>query len=245
MRLFVTATLAALLLAGCGGGDEPATGAAAPAQGRWTGTTGSNRSVTGLVLADGAYYVLYSSPGYPSVLGGVVLGGGTVAGTAFTSTDAIHLNLEGLGVLRASTTATVAARQAFDGTILSTGIPPVTFRSSYESEFERAPQLAAIAGRYSGQLASSGGKQAATLTILENGLLVVSGSNGCTATGTLTPRPDGNAFDLGLVFAGAPCPFPGQVLQGIAFQRAADGRLFAVLPNAGRTDAALLNAGRL
>jgi hypothetical protein len=242
MRLFATAALV-VLLAGCGGGEDSG-GPAAAAQGRWTGTTGSNRAVTGLVLADGAYYMLYSSPGYPSVLGGVVVGDGTVTGSAFTSSDALHLNLEGLGPLRASVSGTVAARQAYDGTILSTGIPPVTFSSTYEPEFERVPKLAALAGSYAGQLASARGKQAATLAILDSGVMSVS-SSGCTATGALLPRPDGNAFDLGLVFGAAPCPFPGQALRGIAFQRAADGRFFAVAPNAGRTDAALLTMGKL
>jgi hypothetical protein len=240
MRLFATAALV-VLLAGCGGGDEaPAAGA----QGRWTGTTGSNRTVTGLVLADGSYYVLYSSPGYPTVLGGVVLGTGSVTGSEFTSADAIHLNLEGLGVLRASTTASVAARQSFNGTILSTGIPPVVFNSTYLSEFERMAAVTSVAGSYAGQLASSAGKHTATLTITAEGALSVA-SNGCAASGTIWPRLDANAFDLQLAFGVAPCPFPTQILTGIAFQRGADGRFFAVAPNAGRTDAALLTMGKL
>lgn len=243
MRRIATAALAALLVA-CGGGGDGGSGPAATAEGRWTGTTGSNRSVTGLVLAQGAYYMLYSSPGYPGVLGGVVLGDGTTAGAGFTSSDALHLNLEGLGPLRASVSGTVAARQAYDGTILSTGIPPVTFSSTYEAEFERTPRLADLAGSYAGQLASARGKQPATLTLADNGTMSVS-SNGCTATGALEPRSDGNAYDLGLVFGAAPCPFSGQVLRGIAFRRGADGRFFAVAPNAERTDAALLTMGKL
>jgi hypothetical protein len=245
MRLFVTAALVGLLAACGGGGDgDAAAERAAQAQGRWTGTTGSNRSVTGLVLADGAYYMLYSSPGYPTVLGGVVLGEGTAAGSAFTSSDALHLNLEGLGALRASLSGTVAARQAYDGTILSTGIPPVTFSSTYEPEFEQAANLSSLAGSYSGQLASAGGKLAATLTLADNGAMSVS-SAGCTATGALEPRPDGNAFDMGLVFGPAPCPFPGQALRGIAFRRGTDGRFFALAPNADRSDAAVLTMGKL
>src|SRR4051812_34111682 len=201
MRLFVTAALVGVLAA-CGGGGSDGDAVAeraAQAQGRWTGTTGSNRSVTGLVLADGAYYMLYSSPGYPNVLGGVVLGEGTAAGSAFTSSDALHLNLEGLGPLHASLSGTVAARQAYDGTILSTGIPPVTFSSTYEPEFEQPARLSGLAGSYAGQLASARGKLAATLTMTDNGAMTVS-SNGCTATGALEPRADSNAYDMGLVF---------------------------------------------
>ena len=242
MRFLLPVTMvgALLVLAGCGGGDDDP-GPAQAAQGLWTGSTGSNRSVTGLVFGDGSYYVMYSSPGLPTLLGGAVMGQGKVDGSAFASSNALHLNLEGLGVLRASVSATVVARQSFDGSILSTGIPPVTFTSTYSTDFEKPASASALAGDYAGLLGSAKGKLAATWTIRDTGLVTLAAANGCAASGSALPRPGMNAYDVTLAFGPAPCPLAGQVTRGVAYLRASDNRLFVAAPNADFTDAALLS----
>jgi hypothetical protein len=243
MRYGWTVLLAAIFVAGCGGGNEGTDGAAAEAQGSWIGSTGSNRSIQGLVLADGDYTVFYSSPGYPSVLGGAVIGNGTSTTGLLSSSGALHLNLEGLGVLAASVTGGVVPREAFGGTILSTGIPPVTFTSSYNPEFDNPARLAAVTGSYTGLLGTARGKQPATWTVDASGQVNLS-TAGCTATGALVARADVNAFDAALVFAAAPCPLAGQSVRGIAMVRGADGRFFLAAPNLARSDAALLSGVR-
>lgn len=243
MRVLLPAAMAAalLVLAGCGGGDdEPAPTQAA--QGLWTGMTGSNRTVTGLVFGDGSYYVMYSSPGYPTVLGGAVMGrGSTMSGASFSSANALHLNLEGLGVLRASVAATVVEKQSFDGSILSTGIPAVTFNSTYDSDFERPADASALSGDYAGLLGTSKGKLTAAWTIRDTGLFTVAASNGCTAQGSALLRSGINVYNVALTFGPAPCPLPGQTVNGVAYLRATDKRLFVAAPNGDGSDAALLS----
>ncbi|MCG2593587.1 hypothetical protein LZ009_12440 [Ramlibacter sp. XY19] len=244
MRSRWSALLAAAVLVGCGGGaDGEAADPAAEARGSWAGSTGSNRSIAGLVLADGSYAVFYSSPGYPTVLGGAVLGSGTASGGALASAGALHLNLEGLGVLAASVTGTIVPRETFAGTILSTGIPPVTFSSTYDAGFAQPARLATIVGRYTGLLGSASGKLAAAWTVDTSGQFSLS-TSGCTATGQLLPRADGNVFDAAIVFGAAPCPLAGQSVRGLAVLRGADGRFFLAAPNGSRSDAALLSGTR-
>ena len=121
MRKFVVfgVTVAAMMMAGCGGGGDssPTSSAttstntsttttpptttppvAGSAEGLWTGITNLNRSLTGLVLSDGSYYVLYSGINNPNSIAGVVQGTGTSNSGVFTSSNAKDFNLEGLGV---------------------------------------------------------------------------------------------------------------------------------------------------
>jgi len=89
---------AVLLASGCGGSggsndDNTPAENNANAQGLWVGTTADHRDVTGLIFANGLYYVLYSAPYQPSVIAGVVQGNGSTRGSTFTSTMAGILTL--------------------------------------------------------------------------------------------------------------------------------------------------------
>src|SRR3569832_1546317 len=59
--------------------------AATSAEGLWNGTTSTTRTVGGLVLNDGSYWVFYTAIGNPTVLAGLVQGTGTSNLGAFTS----------------------------------------------------------------------------------------------------------------------------------------------------------------
>lgn len=76
-RKLAAASAAALLLASCGGGD--------PYAGLWDGDMSSQRQVNAMVLGDGGYYMLYSQPGNPSVLAGLIHGTGDFHGGKVTS----------------------------------------------------------------------------------------------------------------------------------------------------------------
>ena len=69
----------ALTMGGCGGaGDSnPATtptATSSSAEGLWSGSTNTNRTITGVVLDDDTYYFLYSVPANPKLIAGVVQG---------------------------------------------------------------------------------------------------------------------------------------------------------------------------
>jgi hypothetical protein len=250
-QMKVLALGAFVVLAGCGGGgDSPtqataaaeatgqeASSATATAEGLWSGTTATNRTITGIVLSDGTYYFLYSFVGNPSLVAGVVQGTGMVSGTTFSSSNARDFNLEGLGVLPGTVSATVATRQSLSGTV-SYGTGSTSFSTTYHSDYEATPSLAAIAGTFTGQVALSAGIQSASVSVSPSGVLS-GGSGGCAIGGTMTPRSDGNAFNVVVTFGASPCYFAHQTFSGIAYYNSGARRLYAAAPNASRTDGVL------
>ena len=245
------ASLAATLaLAGCGGGGgggdggaatavdaTPASGASA-VQGLWIGNTTTNRTITGLVFSDGTYYVFYSPVGNATAIAGVVQGSGTVAASAFSSSNGRDFNLEGLGVSSATVTANYASKQSFSGMIAYPAGTITTFTTACNATYEAAPSLASVAGTFTGRVSLSAGAQAATITVSSAG--AISGnSNGCSLTGAATPRSDGNAYNLSVTFGAAPCFLANQTLTGVAYYDSVTKRLYAVAPNAARSDGVL------
>lgn len=235
-------------LAGCGGGGDDSGGAplasAASAQGLWNGATSTNRTVAGLVLSDGTYYVFYSSVGNPTLIAGVIQGSGTSSVGTFSSSNARDFNLEGSGVLPATIASNFAAKQSFGGTIGYSATVNTTFTSTYDAAYEIVPSLAIVAGSFTGQVASSAGTQSSSLTVSANG--AVSGaSSGCATTGTVSPRSDGNAYDVSLTFGPSPCLFASQTLTGIAYFNATTKRLYAFMPNAARSDGLIFAGNKL
>jgi hypothetical protein len=205
----------------------------------YSGTTGNGRAVTGLVLDDGTYYFLYSLVGNSNVIAGVVQGSGTSTATAFTSSNTRDFNLEGLGVLPATLSATYTAKQSISGSVSYSQGSPVTFSGTYDSAYEATPSLAALAGTFTGQVASSAGAENATVTVSANGTLSGAGASGCATSGTVAPRSQGNVFNVSLSFGGAPCLFANQTLTGIAYFNATTKALYAATPNAARNDGVL------
>jgi hypothetical protein len=241
MKNVIAPLLVAAAFVGCGGGGVESTSTApstATAQGLWTGTTSTNRTVTGIVLSDGSYYVLYSPAGSPTLIAGVVQGNGASAAGSFSSSNGKDFNLEGYGVLPAAVAGSFTTKQSFSGTITYSPATSTTFTTVYDADFEVTPTLAALAGTFTGQVASSAGTQTATVTIASSGAISGS-SSGCAISGTVSPRSDGNAYNVSLTFGPAPCALTGQTLTGGAYFRSATKRLYAVAPNSGRTDGVL------
>jgi hypothetical protein len=205
------------------------------AAGLWRGTTNTGRTVNGLVLPGGTYYVLYSMAGDPNILGGVVQGTSTTTGSSFSSSDAKDFNAEGAGTASGTVSASVVTKQTLNGSISLASGGTTTFTTAYSALFELTPSLAAVAGTYSGQAAFGTGFQTTVVTVLASGA-IQSTSNGCSMTGTATPRSDANAFNVSMTFGAAPCHFAGQTLTGIAYYDLVTKRLYAAAPNAARSD---------
>jgi hypothetical protein len=206
----------------------------------YNGTTGDGRSTTGIVLDDGTYYFLYSFVGNPNLIAGVVQGDGTSTGATFTSNNAVDFNLQGLGVMPATVSATYHPKQSISGTVsYPTKGAFNTFGGTYNPLYEATPSLTALAGTFTGQAATSAGVETATVTIQSSGSLSGTGSSGCNFTGTATPRAHGNVFNVSISFGAAPCLFANQTLSGIAFFDANAKRLYTATPNETRTDGAL------
>lgn len=227
MRISIIALSIAVGLAGCGGGgsDSPT----AIPDGLYAGTTNTGRTITGLVLDDGTYYVLYSVAGNPSLIAGVVQGTGTGRNGSFTSSNGVDINLQGSGVLPANVSAGYALKQFLNGSITyPTLSQTITFTGVYDNKYELAPSLAALAGTYTGTAANPSGSESATLTVSTLGAVSGSGVSGCTFSGTVTPRAKGNAYNATLTFGGSPCLFANTTVTGGAYFDALNKRLYAV-----------------
>jgi len=238
------AVVSLLILHGCGEPEEATTPQASSAEGFWVGRTNTNRTLTGVVLDDGTYYLFYSVAGNPAQIAGVIQGTGTSDNGAFTSSNTRDFRI-GASAQSATLSATYANRQFLNGTVTYAGGAIVTFTSSFNTAYNSNPTLAAVSGFYTGQAGSSGGVQAATVNVTADGAFAGAETNGCAFTGTATPRIRGNAFNQTIVFGALPCFFTGSTFQGIALFDLAALRLMTAAPNGTRTDAAIFSGLRI
>lgn len=232
--------LVLVMTLGAGGCGEQLTTPPSPdnAEGLWSGTTNTGRTLTTAVLDDGSIYIFYSAALNANQLSGVIQGTGTTNNGSFISTDTKDFGI-GVAALDASLSATFTPRQFFNGSISYQGTSTVTFTGTYNTAYDTTPTLASLAGVYSGQAGSSGGVQPSTVTAAIDGTFTGTEQNGCTFTGTTTARTRGNVFDQTITFGGAPCFFSGKTFQGIVYFDNLTRRLYSAAPNSLRTDAAI------
>jgi hypothetical protein len=210
------------------------------AEGLWNGTTSSNSKTAGFVLDTGAFYFFYTVPGTNNVAG-VIQGTGTSSNGSFTSSDARDFYI-GYGVFPATITATYTPQATLNGTSVE-GANATGFNTAYQPQYDQPFSLAAAAGTFNGQAASSQGWQGLVVTISATG--TVTGSvSGCNFAGSATPHGSVNVADLSVTFQGGACVFGTNTLIGIAYYDSAKGTIYAVAPNASRTDGFLFIGGR-
>lgn len=246
--VLAAATCAPLLLVlacGGGGGDSPGSRPPSAAQGLWTGSTTSGRTLTGLVFGDGTYYAFYSPVGIAAGVAGVIQGSSGTGAGVWSSTDGVDFNLETdtPSVLAATMSASFVTKKSFSGTLTYASGAKTTFVTAYDSTYEVAPTLAALAGSYAGQAGLSTGVKTAAVTVAAGGAVTgtvtIDNTSNCAFSGTATPRTDDNAYDVALLLGASPCPVPNQRVAGIAYFNAATKKLYVAAPNAARTDAVL------
>jgi hypothetical protein len=210
------------------------------AEGLYYGTTSRGKSIYGIVLDNGTFYVIYTAPG-SSTVAGVVNGVASSANGLFTSPNARDFAI-GTGVYAASVSGSFLPRASLNGVIAESGLSE-TFAASYVSAYEQPASLTVVAGSYAGSAASSAGWQSAVVTINSAGAF--SGSAyGCSFGGTVSPHGSVNVFDLSVTFHGGGCLFGTSTLFGIGYYDATTRQIYAVAPNAARTDGFLFIGGK-
>ncbi|MBX3304995.1 MAG: hypothetical protein KF751_02975 [Nitrospira sp.] len=225
-------------LSACSGeGDTPTPAPPAltanPAEGIWRGTTNSNRAVTGLVLDNGAYWLLYSAVGNPSLLEGFIQGTSSAQSGAFTSSDARDFNLQ-TGLLTGTINGSYVTKQNLSGTIAYQNSTQSTFSTAYDTDYELTPDPNAIAGTYSGSVTAT---ETATAVLTSTGTVSGSSSAGCLFSGTFVPRTDGNVFTVTITFGGqSGCTLGTQTVNGIGLFDAVTKQLTSAAWNSGKTD---------
>jgi len=234
--------------AACGGGygeshiDSLPEPTASSAEGLWTGATPTSRSVTGLVLHDGSYWVFYTAKGNPNVLAGLVQGTGTSHSGSFGSSNTRDFNVEGAGIRAATMSGTYVPKKSFHATIAYFTGDTESFTSTYDADSESAPNLNLMAGTYAGLRADNH-----TVTVTVDSAATLSGhsTDGCTFAGTLSPRAKGNVLYTSVTFEGGACRHGTETVTGVACYDAATHRLYsAALDNARTTSFIFLGTKR-
>ncbi|HUW37490.1 MAG TPA: hypothetical protein VMV91_09160 [Rhodocyclaceae bacterium] len=235
--------LLALTLSACGGGGgggSTPTASSAPAQtaeGLWSGTTSTSRTIKGIVLDNGTYWVLYSPANNSALIAGVIEGTGTSLNGSFSSSDAKDFNLEGLGINNATVSASYTAKQTLNGSVTYPSLnQSSTFTSTYDTDYDQTPSLAILAGTYSGSAAVIGGSESATITVSAAGAVSGAGASGCQFTGTASPHAHGNVYDLSVTFGGGVCANGTSTVTGIGYFNSTKKTLFGAALNSTRSN---------
>lgn len=236
--------LVASTLGACGGGGgdgesqpTPAPAPVSTAEGLYKGTASTARTITGLILNDGTYWVVYSQVNNSTAIAGAVQGTGSSLNGSFSSTNALDFNVEARRIDSATVSTSYVAKQSINGTIsYPTLNQTVTFTSTYDATYDVAPSLATIAGTYSGSAAVLAGSESATVVITPAGAITGTGASGCRFTGAATVRPAANVYDISITFNGGVCSNGTSTVTGVGYFDAAAKRIVAVALNTNRTN---------
>lgn len=222
----------------CGGGYGESNTSFLPqptatsADGRWRGSTPTGRTVAGLVLEDGSYWLFYTARDNPTVLAGLVHGMGTSHSGSFGSSNTRDFNEEGAGIRAGTMSGSYVPNKSFLGTIAYFNGDTESFTSTYDGDSESATNLTQVAGTYTGLHTDN---HTVTVTVDSAGALSSHSTDGCSVAGTLSPRPKGNVFHTSVTFGGGTCRQGTETVSGVAFYNAATNRLYSAALNNART----------
>ncbi|MEK6785853.1 MAG: hypothetical protein AABY61_10270 [Nitrospirota bacterium] len=224
--------------AACGGGYRESDASSLPqpaatsAEGRWMGATATGRTVAGLVLDDGSYWLFYTVRANPHILAGLVQGTGTSHSGSFGSSNTRDFNLEGAGTRAATMNGSYVPNKSFQGTIAYFNGDTESFMSTSDADSESAPNLTQVTGTYTGLHTDN---HTVTVTVDAAGTISGHSTDGCTFSGTLSPRATGNVFQISMTFQGGACRQGTERLTGVAFYDTATTRLYSAALNHART----------
>ncbi len=226
----------------CGGGcsESDASSLSQPtatsAEGRWMGATATGRTVAGLVLDDGSYWLFYTAKDQPNILAGLIQGTGTSHSGSFGSSNTRDFNLEGAGIRSATMNGSYVPNKRFLGTIAYFNGDTESFTSTSDADAESAPNLTLVTGTYAGIRTDN---HTLTVTVDSVGTLSGHALHGCTVVGTLSPWGKGNVFHTSVTFEGGACRHGTETLTGVAFFDAATNQLYSAALNHARTSSFL------
>ena len=221
----------------CGGGygessvsvPQPTASSAA---GRWTGTTRTGRTVRAVVLEDGSYWLFYTTRDNPHSLDGLIQGTGTSHSGSFGSPNPRDFHVEDGGIRQGRMSGTSVPKESFHATIIYFNGETDSFRNTYVSDSESAPNLNLVAGIYTGLRTDD---HTVTVAVDAAGTLSGHASDGCTFAGTLSPHAKGNVFQVSVTFEGGACRQGTETLTGVALYEATTNRLYGAALNSART----------
>jgi hypothetical protein len=222
----------------CGGGYSESDVSSLPqptatsAEGRWMGTTSTGRTIAGLVLEDGSYWLFYTARDNPNILAGLIQGTGTSHSGSFGSSNTRDFNVEGTALRAATMRGSYVPNKRFQGTIAYFNGDTESFTSTSDADAESAPNLTLVTGTYAGLLDDD---PTVTVTVDSAGRLSGHTTDGCVFGRTLSPRAQGNVFQTSVTLGGGACHQGTETLTGVALYDAATQRLYIAALNNART----------
>lgn len=240
MKKLAVVGICSAILYGCGGGggDEPAapvTSAPPPAEasveGFWSGTSSTGYDVSLAVLENGETWGVYS---YGGSIYGALYGQTTVSGSSLSGAGS-DFNIPSRSVASATYAGTFVEKSSIEVTT-SGG---AGFTGVYEPAYDQPASLQAVAGTYAGSGVSGDSPvQAVSVTVTATGQVTVPSSLGCSASGSIAPRPTGkNIFNVTVTFLGSTCALGnGATTQGVAYYDSATGQILVMAMNSSKTD---------
>lgn len=233
--------LAFSALVACGGGGGSGDGQGprverSPAEGIYVGTTSDGRNLSGVVLENGDYWMLYTSSTNETGIGGVVPGSSSATAGAFASTDARDFNFERGAVTSGTVTGNYVTKRSFSGELRRSGSQTTGFTTTYDDTYEKPATLANLAGSYSGAVITFKGAEGANFTVSTSGSISGSTSGGCSFTGTASPRGATVVYDVRLSFLGGSCRQGTSTTSGVDLLDLEDSILTGAAMDAARSD---------
>lgn len=227
--------LISIVLAGCGGGGGSSAPATVPvvvttAEGFWNGTSSTGFKVGLAILENGDTWGFYSSN---NLIVGALHGTTTYSGTTLTASGS-DFNILSRTVTSGSYTGTFSSKGSINATT-STGN---TFTATYETSYDQPASLTSLSGTFSGSgVTGTTSAQSATVGISSLGVVSSIGI-GCSASGTVAPRPSGkNIFDVTITFTGTNCALGnGTVTTGVAYYDAVNRKVLVMALNSAKSD---------
>lgn len=170
-------------------------------EGLWRGSSDTSRTVTTLILDNSFYWMLYSPAGNSTGIAGVVVGNSLSSNGKLTSSNGKDFNFETGSLFPLTWVGSYTAQSRLQGSLTYTDIPGgiVGLNATYDNAYNLTPSLADISGRYTGSSTSLANGSVDTAFILyATGQISGSRTDGCTFTGSISPRVRGNAYSVSL-----------------------------------------------
>jgi hypothetical protein len=241
-------TAISLAVSACGGSGGGSAAVSPPsmgtAEGLWNGTTGTGRAISGLVLDDGNFWFIYTAVGNNAVIAGAVQGTGASSNGHFTASNGVDFNLEGLGINDFSFSGTYTQKSQIGGALTYTGGATNSLSGTYSTDYDLTPSLSTVAGTYMGTAATTGGIEAATVTISSAGAISGMSAGGCSFTGTASVRSKGNVYNVAVTFGGGVCSNGTNTVNGVAYYEASSSSFVSAALNTGRSNGFLFEGAK-
>ncbi len=225
---------------------------ASSAAGLWEGNTANGRTLAGVVLENGTFWLLYSKPNEPNAVVGLLAGKGAVSGNQFSSSSGYDYNLDGrTGIVDTSLTANLntsgnngaGGAKTLNGTIGSVGADSnQSFNASLNTNFTQAPPLSSVAGTFLGIGFQRNHSDLQTLRIAPDGVISSNAFSGCRISGSISTKNQVSAYNFSLTFGAAPCRNPNTTVTGIGYYDSDTRQFYSIAIN-GRRDDGFVFAG--